>query len=120
MRKNILVVGDDEEVLEFVQAALEQEGYQVQANRTGAGFLPMPGRLPDLVLLDVLVQRAVGRAFAERWKLREPTTAMPLLLFSAHVTVSQVLPGSPLTLFSACPCSIRALLDAVGASLPSS
>lgn len=120
MGKDILVVGDDEEVLEWVSAALEREGYQVQTSRTGTGFLPVPDHLPDLVLLDVLVHPAVGRAFAQQWKLREPTTAIPLLLFSAHAAASQILPGSHLALFSAHPCHIRALLDAVGTSISSS
>jgi DNA-binding response OmpR family regulator len=35
MGKQILVIADDEELLEFMQAALEQEGYEVQASRTG-------------------------------------------------------------------------------------
>ena len=120
MSKDILVVGDDEEVLEWVQADLEREGYQVQTSRTGTGFLPAPGRLPDLVLLNVLVHPAVGRAFAQQRKLREPKNAIPLLLCSAHAAASQILPGSHLTLFSAPPCHIRALLDAVGTSISSS
>ena len=118
MGKDILVVEDEEEVLDFVQAAFEREGYRVQASCTG--LLPMAGRLPGLVLLDVLVHPAVGRAFAQQRRLNEPLKAVPLLLFSARVTASQALPGSHLPLFSAHPCHIRALLDAVGTSIHSS
>src|SRR5712691_4269870 len=113
MDKQVLVIADDEELLEFVQAALEQEGYQVQASRTGLCFQQVLSHAPDLILLDVLVHPDVGSAFTQQWQERESTNAIPLLLFSAQVLTSQVLEGSSLALFPARPCHIRTLLNTV-------
>jgi DNA-binding response OmpR family regulator len=113
MGKIILVVADQEEVLACVQAALEWEGYQAQTSRTETGRPRVPERPPDLVLLDVLVHPATGAAFAEWWQRRDSTRTIPLLMFSAQISVSQVLPRSQVPLFSVQPCHIGALLDAV-------
>jgi DNA-binding response OmpR family regulator len=113
MGKHILVIADDEELLECVQAALEREGYQVQTSRTGRCFQQGPSHAPELILLDVLVHPAVGSAFTQQWQERASTPTIPLLLFSAQVMTSQVLQGSPLALFPARPCHIRTLLDRV-------
>jgi DNA-binding response OmpR family regulator len=113
MGKQILVIADDEELLEFVQAALEREGYQVQASRTGLCFQQEPSPAPDLILLDILVNPAVGSAFTQQWQERALTNATPLLLFSAQAMTSQVLEGSALALFPARPYRIRPLLDTV-------
>jgi DNA-binding response OmpR family regulator len=118
--KLILVVAEDEEVLDFVQAALEREGYQVQASPTGLCFQQGASHPPDLILLDVLVTPAVGRTVTQQWQERASTNAIPLVFFSAQIRTSQVLQGSSLALFPARPCHIRPLLDAVWKSLSSS
>jgi DNA-binding response OmpR family regulator len=120
MSKQILVIEDDEEILDFVQAALEQDGYLVQASRTGICLPQGRGPAPDLILLDVLVSPAVGSAFLQQRQERASTHTIPFLLFSAQVTTSQILQGSALALFPARPCSIRILLDIVWKSLSAS
>ena len=114
MDKQILVIADDEELLEFLQAALEREGYRVQASRTGRCFQQGSGHSPDLILLDVLVHPDIGSAFTQQWRERASTATIPLLLFSAQILTSQVLQGSSFPLFPARPCHMRTLLDMVG------
>jgi DNA-binding response OmpR family regulator len=78
MGKSILVVEDDEDVLEFVQVALEREGYHGETSAMDACFQHLQSRVPDLVLLDIMIKPEIGREFYRQGKLREPTKAIPL------------------------------------------
>jgi DNA-binding response OmpR family regulator len=111
--KRILVVEGEEDIREFVQAALEMEGHQVETSHTDLSFQNGHNQVPDLILLDVMITREVGLEFFRQWKMREPTKAIPLILFSAHVTVSQALHQSHVPILSVTPCYIRELLDTV-------
>jgi two-component system, OmpR family, response regulator VicR len=113
MSKQLLVIAEEEEVLDFVQAIFEREGYQVQTSPTHLDLQQESGPSPDLILLDVLVNATVGRAVTQQWQKQSLSAPLPLLLFSARLPTSQVLPGSHLVVFSAQPCHIRPLLETV-------
>jgi two-component system response regulator MprA len=52
--RHVLVVDDEQDILAFVQAALEQEGYSVSLATDGREALTaIATRQPDLMLLDV-------------------------------------------------------------------
>jgi DNA-binding response OmpR family regulator len=114
MDTHILLIAEEEEVLDFVQAVFEFEGYQVRASRTGGCLQEMGSSTPDLILLDALIPPTSGRALTmQQWREQGLATRIPLLLFSARLSTSQVLPGSSLTILSAQPCSLQPLLQAV-------
>ena len=52
----ILLIDDDEEVLGTLSRALKPQGYEVQQARSGAeGLRKIQDRIPDLVILDVMM-----------------------------------------------------------------
>jgi DNA-binding response OmpR family regulator len=108
MVKPILVVEEDEDVLAFVQAVFESEGYRVNL------FLQNEQNdVSDLILLDVLIKHEVRGELSRQLKRRGSTQPVRLILFSAHITVSQVLSGTHVAVFPAQPCYMRELLDTV-------
>lgn len=77
----ILVVDDEDEIVQFVQDALEDEGYTVwTAFDGGQAVKEARQRTPDLVLLDIMLPGCDG--FAVCKELREDLD-IPILFLSA-------------------------------------
>jgi CheY-like chemotaxis protein len=83
--KKVLVVDDDLAILTVIEVILLDEGYQVTTTERGEDVehLP-PDRLPDLILLDMLLSGKDGREIARSLKSQPHTRAIPLLMLSAH------------------------------------
>jgi DNA-binding response OmpR family regulator len=83
--KRILVVDDEQDILEFLQVILEEEGYSVVTSDKGE-FLEQlhNGGLPHLILLDVLLSGKDGREIVKYLKSQEETKSIPVIMFSAH------------------------------------
>ncbi|NQY67936.1 MAG: response regulator transcription factor [Flavobacteriales bacterium] len=65
--KKILIVDDEEDILEFVGYNLRKAGYTVITATDGAaGFEMAKERLPDLVLLDVMMPNLDGMEVCEK------------------------------------------------------
>ena len=60
-RKRVLIVDDDEQIVEAVQMALEEKGYEVLTAGDGAeGLVRAERDEPDLILLDVVLPKRSG------------------------------------------------------------
>lgn len=78
----VLVVEDDRTILDFVQTALETNGYQaLTADRCGQGLLVFASHLPDLVILDLGLPDMDGEAFIRQVR---GSSAAPILVLSAR------------------------------------
>lgn len=78
----ILVVDDEAEIVQFVQDALEDEGYAVHAAFDGAQALNLARQCrPDLVILDIMLPQRDG--FAVCKELRGQLD-IPILFLSAR------------------------------------
>jgi len=76
VRKRILLVDDDREIIESMRIALEAEGYDVILARDGNQGLAMAEREnPDLLILDMMMPKRSGFLVLE--KLRR-TRSVPL------------------------------------------
>ena len=85
IQKKILVVDDEPDILEFLQAILEDEGYIVSTTEKGEYVEKLQdGGLPHLILLDVLLSGKDGRQIAKRLKSQEETKHIPIIMISAH------------------------------------
>jgi CheY-like chemotaxis protein len=87
----ILVVDDDEEILRMTSFVLRQLGYEVQTANDGAGgiaSLKSAGKVPCLILLDLMMPVMDGAAF--RKKLREiPSAAnVPVIILSGDTELA--------------------------------
>jgi DNA-binding response OmpR family regulator len=81
MRGTILVVDDEDEIVQFVQDALEDEGYTVFSAFDGAQALHIARqKSPELIILDIMLPRRDG--FAVCRELREELD-IPILFLSA-------------------------------------
>ncbi len=84
-KKKILVVDDEPDILEFVQAMLEDAGYEVVTTDKGDYLEKLHnGGLPHLILLDVLLSGKDGREIVKYLKNREETKRIPVVMLSAH------------------------------------
>jgi CheY-like chemotaxis protein len=89
MAKKILVVDDDESITEVIQMVLEGEGYEVAISLDGSCIPDFPGSLPDLILLDILLQSKDGRKLCQQLKSAPKTSHIPVIVLSAHSDGSQ-------------------------------
>ena len=86
-RPSILCVDDDRDVVEVVQAILEDEGYAVSClyDLADDALLRTIGRLePDAVLLDGFAPAGYGDSWDLAAGIRNRTRPVPVVMFTAH------------------------------------
>ncbi|MEO6149918.1 MAG: response regulator, partial [Mucilaginibacter sp.] len=63
MKKRILVIENDEDILHIVAHILTEEGYQVIPSRSEEGMIKIIVKeKPDIIILDVVKTTAAGTA----------------------------------------------------------
>jgi len=79
----VLVVDDDAEIIDTVQFALKQKGYEVLIARDGNQGLAMAEKdEPDLVILDMMMPKRSGFLVLE--KLKTLGTAVKVIMITAN------------------------------------
>jgi excisionase family DNA binding protein len=82
----VLIVDDDQGVRAFVRANLELEGYTVrEAGSADEGLASLEDRLPDLILLDVMMPQVDGWEMLRRVQERHGVGSIPVIMFSGKV-----------------------------------
>ena len=114
MAKQIVIVDDDVDILEFMQLTLAYAGYDVRVSTSGKDLQQIrPSDLPDLILLDVKLAEEDGRAICQHLKTNEQTKDVPIIMLSAHVSVRQLRQECPADDFLAKPFELDILLEKV-------
>ena len=113
VNKHILVVDDDPAILDVVREILAGEGYHVQTILNGTYLQHMESDLPDLILLDILLQGEDGRELCRQLKGQEQTKHIPVILFSAHITAKSAIVAYGGDDFLAKPFRRKELLEVV-------
>lgn len=86
----ILVVDDNLSNLEFLEAVLQVQGYEVFRATDGLAALEaVRRRRPDLVLLDIRIPGMEGRELARRLKADPATRHIPLVAVTAHALLGE-------------------------------
>jgi len=81
----LLVVEDDVGLQETLRDVLELEGYQVETAKDGIAALEnVSRRAPALIILDLMMPRMDGVAFADELRRRGLRPAIPILVLSGH------------------------------------
>lgn len=81
---SVLVVEDDDAVRTVLVQILESEGYEVTVARDGEeGLLTALERVPDAILLDLMMPDTDGWAFLRQRLGQVTLTAVPILVMSA-------------------------------------
>jgi len=81
VKKKILIVDDDVDILEAMKALLENNGYEVQVESDGRkGFDAVKSRKPDLLLLDVMMPNADGFDIARALHSDADARTIPVII----------------------------------------
>src|ERR1700761_9338837 len=84
MRKKILVVDDDTELVELVSFNLKQAGYAVGTAFDGVDALKKARTLePDLIVLDIMMPELDGFAVCEILRRDSATASIPIMMLTA-------------------------------------
>ncbi|KQN38768.1 response regulator [Pedobacter sp. MC2016-05] len=83
--KRILVVDDDPDILEVFQMALETEHYSVYPLLSPRFiFKTIKEFMPDLIILDIMLNGMDGRAVFKELRLNPETENIPVIMASAR------------------------------------
>jgi len=84
MRKKILVVDDDCELVELVSFNLKQAGFSIGTASNGVEAIKKAHSLePDLIVLDVMMPELDGFAVCEILRRDRATASIPIMMFTA-------------------------------------
>ena len=87
----VLVVDDNEQNLELLQAYLDDLGCTIRTARDGVeAMAAIEAAVPDLVLLDVMMPRMSGFQVCERIKASPRTRDVPVIMVTALNEVGDV------------------------------
>jgi DNA-binding response OmpR family regulator len=113
-QKKIVIVDDDIDILEALQAMLEDEGYNVVTTEKGEEVEKLSQlEHPDLILLDMLLSGNDGREIARQLRSQESTRNIPILMLSAHPTAEKDIQTFEVNGFLAKPFEMEDLLAKV-------
>ena len=117
--KKLLLIDDDPDILEAMQAMLEDEGYAVVAADAHdyTQKISSDGRLPNLIIIDILLSGKDGREIAQELKSEQATQHIPIIITSAHPSAEKTARESGADDFLAKPFDIDDLLDMVAKHL---
>ena len=84
MRKKILVVDDDSELVALLNFNLRKAGFAVGTARDGVEALKKARSIhPDLILLDLMLPEMDGYAVCEILRRDPSTSSIPILILTA-------------------------------------
>jgi DNA-binding response OmpR family regulator len=83
MRKKLLIVEDNTELLELMRLGLKQAGFSISTATNGLDALKKARSLtPDLIVLDLILPELDGFAVCEALKRSPDTSAIPIILLT--------------------------------------
>ncbi len=113
-KKKVLVVDDEQDILDFLEIVLEEEGFAVATTDKGEYLEKLhDGTLPDLILLDMLLSGKDGRDIVKFLKSQQTTMHIPVIMFSAHPCAEDTARKAGADDFIAKPFSIEDMLSRI-------
>ncbi len=93
-QKHILVVDDEEDILELVRYNLAKAGYKVTAVASGEEAIKAArSKLPDLVLLDLMLPGVDGLEVCNTMKRDQRTANIPIVMLTARGDETDIVTG---------------------------
>ena len=112
--RRVLVVDDDASIREFLDLALQDEGYEVVHAVHGAAALELvEQRQPDVILLDMRMPVMDGWAFARAYR-QKPGPHAPIIVLTAARDAAESAAQIQADDFLAKPFDLGELLERVG------
>lgn len=85
MKKRILVIENDREILNILSYILIDEGYQVKSVRSLDGIIDLvTSYKPDAILLDIIIPEVESSEICRTIKSTESIKHIPLIVLSTH------------------------------------
>ena len=92
--KHILVVEDEEDIQELITYNLKKENYQVYTVSSGEEAIHYAlNKLPDLIILDLMLPGIDGFEVCKRLKNNEASQAIPIVMLTAKGEESDIITG---------------------------
>ena len=94
MSRTILVVDDEADILNFLELVLKERGYDVVTASGGQKALAAAReRVPDLVLLDIMMPQMDGWEVLRLLRVDPRTAAIPVAMISARTDAKDRVQG---------------------------
>lgn len=91
MKKRVLVVENNKEILELISIVLEQAGYDTSLSLNEKGiFEHIIQYKPDVILLDIIKPTVEGTELCRQIKEAEGTKHIPVIVLSTHPQIEAV------------------------------
>lgn len=115
MKKKILVVDDNPNIVEAIMLILHTQNYTVKSLLRGNTVQTVCARYrPDVLILDLLLSGKNGAGIAKQMKLNKKTKHIPIIIISAHPSAKQAALDSGANAFLEKPFDADKLLALVG------
>lgn len=86
MGNHLLIIDDDAGVQKMLKTLLEYERFEVTVASDGLAALQcLERKLPDLILLDLMMPHMDGKTFMEELRRRELRSPLPVIVLTADV-----------------------------------
>jgi two-component system, OmpR family, alkaline phosphatase synthesis response regulator PhoP len=83
MKKKILVVDDEKDIVDLLSYNLTKEGFSVITAHNGRDALDRARQKPDLIILDVMMPEMNGLRVIQEFKKEKNTASIPVILLTA-------------------------------------
>jgi len=114
VKKKILIVEDEPDIVLVVKARLESEGYEVHSAADGiAGIAKAKSIRPDVILVDVMMPKLDGYSMAQRLKEDDVTTGIPIIVVTIKDTMMDLFKKIGVSYYFTKPIDMDALLSAI-------
>ncbi|MFD0941284.1 response regulator [Pedobacter boryungensis] len=91
MKKRVLVVESNKDILELISIVLEEAGYKISLYRSEKDiFEHIVEFKPDAILLDIVKPTLEGTELCRRIKEAEGTNHIPVIVLSTHPQIERV------------------------------
>lgn len=92
--KTILAIDDEKDIVEAIEYNLSKEGYKVLKAYDGdTGLLTAQNKIPDLIILDLMLPGLDGGEVCKRLKKDPKTTNIPIIMLTAKSEVTDKIVG---------------------------
>lgn len=96
MKKRIVVIEDERDILELLNLILTRAGYEVYLCDNGRNAIDLLKSIrPHLVILDVMLPGFDGKAIANAMTVNEDLSGTPILVTSALEESEKMFSGNP-------------------------
>ena len=92
--ENILIVDDEADIRELIRYNLEREGYKIsECSSSEEADTWLQRKLPNLILLDLMLPGKDGFAFCRGLRSEERTADIPVIMLTAHDEDADIVAG---------------------------